>query len=104
MTSPKRQSPSARRLALGKAGFHRHGPYRKLVAVPAGLRRTARTASSERDSGLNGVAPSWLEPRFPLVNALLNELFRLEHYGMVSEFYRPPRVSRGHRSSLRKAR
>lgn len=107
MTSTKRQSPSTRRLNLAKAGLRRHGPYRKLVAVPAGLRRMARAVSPDREgagSYLTAVAPSWLEPRFPLVNALLNELFRLERYGTHSEFYRPPRVSRGHRSSLRKAR
>jgi hypothetical protein len=50
------------------------------------------------------IAPSWLQPRFPLVNALLNELFRLERYGTMSDFYRPPRVSRGRRSSVRRAR
>jgi hypothetical protein len=107
MTGTKRKSARTSRSNLAKVGLRRHGPYRKLVAVPAGLRRMARAARPERARGvadLTTIAPSWLKPRFPLVNALLNELFRLERYGTLSDFYRPPRVSRGHHPSIRRAR
>ena len=104
MTSTK---PLTSRSTPAKIGKLRRGPYRKLVAVPAGLRRMARAVSPQTKgsvSDLTTIAPSWLKPRFPLVNALLNELYRLERYGALSELYRSPRVSRGHRSSIRRAR
>jgi hypothetical protein len=50
------------------------------------------------------ITPSWLQPRFPLVNALIHELFRLQRHGELSESYRPPRVSKSQLRSARKSR
>jgi hypothetical protein len=50
------------------------------------------------------LSPSLLQPRFPLVNALVHELLRLERYGAFSDSYRPPRVSRTPRRATRRAR
>jgi hypothetical protein len=51
---------------------------------------------------LLAIAPGWLEPRYPLVHALIHELYRLERQRAISGLRRPPRVSRTHRRSARK--
>jgi 8-oxo-dGTP diphosphatase len=93
-----------RRIGIGR----RHNDsLRGLDDAPAALRPPLRVTSADPGHAVSDVAtraPSWLEPRFPLVNALIHELFRLERPAAWSDFERPARVSRRYGRATRKRR
>jgi hypothetical protein len=104
----KRSDPTrAAHATRGGIGLSRDGSRRRLGPAPAALRRPTPAGSTAHAlAAFDGaaLAPSWLQPRFPLVHALIHELFRLERRRNFSDLYRPARVSRSRRRPARGGR